>query len=95
MRQESIPHDPSSISSRIRKLIWSLAIPLCVLAAFILLVFLIYSLQHAQISSNISTASQFNQNFKDEVDLKMYYFVIGSSDETPDDEVNTAEELAS
>jgi two-component system sensor histidine kinase YesM len=28
------------------------------------------------------------------VDLKMYYFVIGSSDETPDDEVNTAEQLA-
>ena len=94
MRRETSPRDPAAISSRIRKLIWSLAIPLCVLAVFILLLFLIYSLQYAQISSNISTASQFNQNFKDEVDLKMYYFVIGSSDETPDDEVNTAEKLA-
>ena len=43
---------------------------LCVLAVFILLVFLLYSLRYAQISRNISTASQFNQNFKDEVDLK-------------------------
>ena len=94
MRQETASRDPASISSRIRKLIWSLAIPLCVLAVFILLVFLLYSLRYAQISRNISTASQFNQNFKDEVDLKMYYFVSGSSDETPDDEVNTAEELA-
>ena len=94
MRREIAPRDPNAISSRIRKLIWSLAIPLCVLSLFILMLFLIYSLQYAQISSNISTASLFNQNFKDEVDLKMYYFVIGSSDETPDDEVNTAEELA-
>lgn len=94
MRREIAREDPTAISSRIRKLIWSLAIPLCVLAVFILLVFLGYGLQYAQISSNISTASRFNQNFKDEVDLKMYYFVSGSSDETPDDEVNTAEELA-
>ena len=94
MRRESVPRDPTAISSRIRQLIWSLAIPLCVLSVFILLVFLIYSLRYTQISRNISTASQFNQNFKNEVDLKMYYFVSGSSDETPDDEVNTAEELA-
>ena len=72
MRSESVPRDPKAISSRIRKLIWSLAIPLCVLAVFILLVFLIYSLRFAQISRNISTASRFNQNFKNEVDLKMY-----------------------
>ena len=94
MRREDVSRDPAAISSRIRKLIWSLAIPLCVLAVFILLVFLIYSLRFAQISRNISTASLFNQNFKNEVDLKMYYFVSGSSGETPDDEVNTAEELA-
>ena len=42
MRQETAARDPNSISSRIRKLIWSLAIPLCVLAVFILLVFLLY-----------------------------------------------------
>ena len=94
MRRESVPRDQTAISSRIRQLIWSLAIPLCVLSVFILLVFLIYSLRYTQISRNISTASQFNQNFKNEVDLKMYYFVSGSSSETPDDEVNTAEELA-
>ena len=66
----------------------------CVLAVLVLVLLLIYSLQYAQISSNISTASQFNQNFKDEVDLEMYYFVTGSRDEIPWGEVETAEELA-
>lgn len=94
MRRRSDPRDRHAISDRIRQLIWSLTIPLCVLSVFILLLFLVYSLRYAQISSNISTASQFNQNFKDEVDLRMYYFVTGSSAETPVDEVSTAEELA-
>jgi len=86
--------DRHSISGRIRELIVSLAIPLCVLAAFILLLFLFTSLQYAQVSSNISTASQFSQNFKDEVDLKMYYFVTDYDDALPLEEVEAAEELA-
>lgn len=94
MKRRNMSADPHAISIRIRQLIWSLSIPLCVLSAFILLLFLVYSLRFSQISSNISTASQFNQNFKDEVDLKMYSFVIGSSEETPMDEVSTAEDLA-
>lgn len=86
--------EKTSISARLRQLILYLAVPLCVLAVLVLVLLMIYSLQYAQISSNISTASQFNQNFKDEVDLKMYYFVTGSRDEIPWDEVETAEELA-
>ncbi|MBQ9662988.1 MAG: sensor histidine kinase [Oscillospiraceae bacterium] len=86
--------EKTSISARLRQLILYLAVPLCVMSAMVLLLFLVYSLQYAQISSNISTASRFNQNFKDEVDLKMYYFVTGSRNEIPWDEVETAEELA-
>ena len=86
--------ETTSISARLRQLILYLAVPLCVLAVLVLVLLLIYSLQYAQISSNISTASQFNQNFKDEVDLEMYYFVTGSRDEIPWGEVETAEELA-
>ena len=86
--------EKTSISARLRELILYLAVPLCVMSVLVLLLFLLYSLQYAQVSSNISTASQFNQNFKDEVDLKMYYFVSGSRDEIPWDEVRTAEELA-
>ena len=86
--------DRNSISERIRRLIITLAVPFCVLALFILFLFTFYSLRFAKISSNISTASQFNQNFTEEVDLKMYYFVTGSIDEVPLEEVETAEELA-
>ena len=86
--------DRNSISERIRRLIITLVVPFCVLALFVLFLFTFYSLRFAKVSSNISTASQFNQNFKEEVDLKMYYFVTGSSDEVPLEEVETAEELA-
>ena len=86
--------DRNSISARIRQLIIYLTVPLCVLSLFMLLVFIIYSVEYTTVSRNISTASRFNQNFKDEVDLKMYYFVTGSEDEVPLGEVTTAKELA-
>ena len=63
--------DKTSISSRLRALILQLAVPLSLLSLFVVLVFLLSSLSLAQVSRNISTASRFNQNFKDEVDLKM------------------------
>ena len=84
----------NSIHAKLRELIRYLAVPLSALSVLVLLVLLFYGLQYSRISSNISTASQFNQNFKDEVDLKMYYFVSGSSTDLPRDEVDTAEELA-
>ena len=86
--------DHNSISSKLRQLILHLAIPFCALSVLVLTLFLVSGLQYAQVSNNISTASQFNQNFKDEVDLKMYSFVTGGDDELPWDEVETAKELA-
>ena len=86
--------DRTSISSRLRDLILHLAVPLCLLSVFLLLVLLISSLSLSQVSRNISTASQFNQNFKDEVDLKMYLFVTGSDEQLPWEEVQAAEQLA-
>ena len=94
MREPGKQLDKNSISSRLRALILQLAVPLCLLSVFVLLVFLVSSLSVSQVSRNISTASQFNQNFKDEVDLKMYYFVTGSDDKLPLEEVQAAEELA-
>ncbi len=86
--------DKNSISARLRALILQLAVPLCLLSVFVLLVFLLSSLSLSQVSRNISTASRFNQNFKNEVDLKMYYFVTGSDDQLPWEEVQAAEDLA-
>ncbi len=55
-----------------------------------------YALQYFAILNNVTTASDFNQNFKDDVDLKMYYYVIDSqySDGLPVKEVQTAETIA-
>ncbi len=94
LRVKSTQNDRNSISAMIRRLIMYLTVPLCVLSLFMLLLFIIYSLEYTTISRNIATASRFNQNFKDEVDLKMYYFVTGSADEVPLEEVTTAKELA-
>jgi len=69
-------------------------IPMLALAVFILSLLIIYNFQYAAVSRNITEASRFSQNFKDDVDLKMYYFVSGSSDELPWEEVRTARELA-
>lgn len=86
--------DKNSISTGLRRLILHLAIPLCLLSVFVLIIFLLSNWQLAQVSNNISTASQFNQNFKDEVDLRMYYFVTGGDDQLPWEEIQAAEELA-
>ena len=95
MRPAAAKKDRNSISEKIRELILHLAGPLCILSLLMLILFVAYSLEYASVSRNISTASRFNQNFKDEVDLKMYYFVTGSSGEIPLDEVAAAKELAS
>ena len=53
-------------------------------------------LQYNAILNNVTTASDFNRNFKDDVDLKMYYFVIESqySEGLPRKEVQSAELIA-
>ena len=83
-----------SIDAQLQSLIRQMLIPFGIMAVVILSLFVIYMVQYAQVSGNITTASRFNHNFKDEVDLKMYTFVSGSSDELPLDEVDTARDLA-
>ncbi len=55
-----------------------------------------YALQYHAILNNVTAASDFNQNFKDDVDLKMYYYVINSqySEGLPTEEVQSARAIA-
>ncbi|PKM73539.1 MAG: sensor histidine kinase [Firmicutes bacterium HGW-Firmicutes-16] len=90
-----LPHyDKKSISGRMYTLIKNIFLPMLALSVFILFLLIVYYLQYSSVSSNIIKASGFNQNFKNDVDLKMYYFVSGSSDVLPWEEVQTAQELA-
>lgn len=83
-----------SISGRLHSLTVSIFVPMLILSVFVLFLLVVYNLQYSAVTGNITTASGFNQNFKNDVDLKMYYFVSGSSDELPWDDVQTARELA-
>jgi two-component system sensor histidine kinase YesM len=54
------------------------ALPLMIVIIAIASIGIVYALQYKTILNNVTTASDFNQNFKDDVDLKMYYYVIES-----------------
>ncbi|MCF0127736.1 MAG: sensor histidine kinase, partial [Pseudobutyrivibrio sp.] len=59
-------------------------------------VLLWYTLEYNTILANVTQASAFNQNFKNDVDLKMFYYVIESaySEGMPTEEVESARQLA-
>ncbi len=78
------------------KMILIVALPLMVVIFAIALIGVVYALQYHAILNNVTAASDFNQNFKDDVDLKMYYFVIDSqyAEGLPLEEVQSAEVIA-
>lgn len=72
------------------------ALPLMIVIIALASVGIVYAFRYNAILSNVTTASDFNQNFKDDVDLKMYYYVIDSqySVGLPIEEVQSAKEIA-
>ena len=70
---------PESLDVRLRWLLWSMLLLVCAAIVGTLAVLLIHNYQYARVSANIVRASQFNQNFREDVDLKMYYYVTGSN----------------
>ena len=54
------------------------ALPLMIVIIVIATIGIGYALQYHAILNNVTMASDFNRNFKDDVDLKMYYYVIDS-----------------
>lgn len=83
-----------SIRQRLQRLTISAILPLLLFVFLLIGLFLAYNHQSEKISQNITTASQFSRDFKADVDLKMYCFVAGSTDETPSSEVREARQLA-
>ena len=85
-----------TMQSKLWKMILIVAFPLMIVIIVIASIGIGYALQYNAILNNVTTASDFNQNFKEDVDLKMYYYVIDSqySDGLPVKEVQTAETIA-
>lgn len=85
-----------TLQSKLWKMILIVAFPLMIVIIAIASIGIGYVLQYNAILNNVTMASDFNRNFKDDVDLKMYYFVIESqySEGLPSREVQSAETIA-
>lgn len=85
-----------SLGYKLRLLMLSIFIPIVALFVFIVGMYISRNLQYEKVSGNLSLASNFGQDFKNEIDLKMYYYATGSEYATgiPLREVERALELA-
>jgi len=86
----------SSLGNKLRRLMLSIFIPMLVLFAIIIGLYIFRNYQYEKVSRNITLASSFGQDFKNNIDLKMYYYATGSEYATgiPLSEVERALELA-
>lgn len=85
-----------SIQSRLRRLVTTISLLVVVILGTVLALILSYNSTYKQLLYNVTTASEFNRDFKDSIDQKMYYYVIESqySEGLPIAEVNDAQALA-
>lgn len=85
-----------TMQTKLWKMILIVSFPLMIVIIVIASIGIGYALQYKAILNNVTMASEFNQDFKDDVDLKMYYYVIDSqySEGLPLMEVQTAEAIA-
>lgn len=72
------PQQEISIESRLRRLLLLFFLPLVAMIVALLLLMLSYNREYNELLHNVTAASEFNQDFKQDIDLKMYYYVIGS-----------------
>jgi hypothetical protein len=86
-----------SLQRNLWKMILTIALPLMLVIMAIATLGLWYAWQYNTILGNITTASYFNQDFKDDIDSKMYHYVINRqySLGLPIEEVKKAEDIAS
>ena len=92
-----MPHGDTSISRRMRRLFNAFVSLTIVVIILTVSTIAVYQVRYRKFLHNITTVSEFNQNFKEEIDLKMYYYVVGSrySEGLPVAEVLEAEKRAS
>ncbi|WP_251317569.1 sensor histidine kinase [Flintibacter muris] len=87
---------PASIRGRLRGLIFTFVLLAILILAAAMSLMVRYNSRYKDLLYNVTTASEFNQDFKTSIDLKMYYYVIESrySEGLPLDEVRAAQQLA-
>lgn len=95
-RKTRTPGGPVTLEKRLRHLMFFFAIPLLIMILILFVILFTYVGKYADILHNVTTASEFNQDFKESIDLKMYYYVVEShySEGLPIQEVEDAQKLA-
>ena len=85
-----------SVRTRMRRLALTSSALIVAGFALILALLMARNKQYAGLLYNVATASEFNQDFKNNIDQKMYYYVIESqySEGLPIGEVEAAQDLA-
>ena len=85
-----------SMKGRLRRLVTGISVVLVVVLVSVLLMLGSYSSHYERLLHNVTTASEFNREFKDTIDQRMYYYVIESqySQGLPIEEVRAAQTLA-
>lgn len=88
--------DPVTLENKIQKLIVLFAVPMAVILIVTFSLLYSYSTSYSEVLHNMTTASEFNQDFKEDIDLKMYYYVVDShySEGLPIEDVQAAQALA-
>ncbi len=87
---------PATIRGRMRILTITFTVLAAVILTAAMSLLVMYNSLYEGLLYNVTTASEFNQDFKENIDLKMYYYVIESqySEGLPIDEVVAAQDLA-
>ncbi len=88
--------EKKTMQSKMWKMILIVALPLMIVIFAVASIGIGYALQYNEILNNVTTASNFNRNFTDDIKTKMYYYVIDSqyNEGLPIDEVRAAEAIA-
>ncbi|MBQ7148086.1 MAG: sensor histidine kinase [Pseudobutyrivibrio sp.] len=96
LRIHSFIKKKSTMSTMLRRLITVILVPMSIVIAILIGILCWYAYQYQTILHNVTQASAFNQDFKSEVDLKMFYYVSDSAYSVgkPVNEVENARLLA-
>lgn len=95
-KKQTTKKQKSTMNITLKRLIMVILLPMSIVIAILIGILGWYSIQYRTILQNVTSASAFNQNFKNDVDLKMFYYVSDSAyaDGKPVEEVERARELA-
>jgi two-component system sensor histidine kinase YesM len=96
VKKRKTKYEELNINQKIQYLIWSLALPLLFCILLLVASMCISIGNYSTITHNMNLSSEFSLSFKENMDLKMYHYCVGSAEQKtlPVKDVNRAIRLA-